>query len=510
MPTANDKRIAKNAVYLYGRMMLTIFVSLYTSRVVLDVLGVSDYGLYNVVAGIVLILGFINGTMSGATQRFISFELGVGDKDKLRRTFSSAMTVHVAIALIVFVLAETIGLWYVNDQLVIAPERMVAANWVFQLSVLAAVATFIQIPYIAAIMAHERMGYFAVVAMTNVVLKLAIILMVKYIATSDNLIFYAALFLLVSWIVAAMYIVYSKLNFEECRWSLHNDGKITRSLLGFCSWDIYGNLAFTMRAQGVLVVLNRFGGTVLNAAGGLCYQVSGTICSFAGSVITAFRPQIVQQYAKGNLPYVLTLLNNCARYALLLLGLLIIPLIIGMDSLLGYWLVEPPAYTAAFCRISLIAVCGELTTSVLSAGVHATGNVKRVSFITGSLYVGELPIMWYLLQWTGNPPIVYCVHLVMIFVIVYVNSWILKVQMHEFQIGRFWWRGVMTPMLILLGGFVVTYFATLGWQLDILHLIGCGLISTAVVAVLSWFFAIDDDLREQFRAKIKLKLKPKR
>lgn len=506
MPSANDKRIAKNTVYLYGRMMLTIFISLYTSRVVLDVLGVSDYGIYNVVGGIVLILGFLNGTMSGATSRFISFELGVGDKLKLRNTFSAALTVHAFIALILLVLAETGGLWYVNHQLVIAPERLVAANWVYQFSILAAVATIFQIPYVAAIMAHESMGYYALVAIANVVLKLAIILIVKYVGGVDNLIFYGALFAVVAWIVAGMYMIYSKRHFAECKWSLHNDGAIVRSLLAFCSWDIYGNLACTSRAQGVLVVLNKFGGTVLNAAGGLCLTVASTISSFAGSITTAFRPQIIQQYAKGNYPYMLQLLNNCARYSLLLLGLLIIPIIIGMDGLLDLWLVEPPQFTSVFCRIALAAVCGELLTGVLSVGVHATGNVKRVSFITGTLYVIELPIMWLLLKITENPPIVYCVHLVMIFVIVYVNSLILKVQLHAFSVTRFWHRGVFTPMLILAVNFAVTYLLSRDWPMDILHLIVIGVISTVIMTTLSWFFAIDDDLRDKVKNKFRTKL----
>jgi O-antigen/teichoic acid export membrane protein len=276
--------------------------------------------------------------------------------------------------------------------------------------------------------------------------------------------------------------------------------------LAFCSWDIYGNLACTSRAQGVLVVLNKFGGTVLNAAGGLCLTVASTISSFAGSITTAFRPQIIQQYAKGNYPYMLQLLNNCARYSLLLLGLLIIPIIIGMDGLLDLWLVEPPRFTSVFCRIALAAVCGELLTGVLSVGVHATGNVKRVSFITGTLYVIELPIMWLLLKITENPPIVYCVHLVMIFVIVYVNSLILKVQLHAFSVTRFWHRGVFTPMLILAVNFAVTYLLSRDWPMDILHLIVIGVISTVIMTTLSWFFAIDDDLRDKVKNKFRTKL----
>ncbi len=506
MPTENDKRIAKNAVYLYGRMMLTIFVSLYTSRVILDVLGVSDYGVYNVVGGIVTILGFLNGTMSGATSRFLSYELGAGNPEKLRKTFSAALTVHAFIALAMVVLAETVGLWYVNHELVIAPERMAAANWTYQFSVLAAVMTIFQIPYVAAIMAHERMGYYALVAMINVFLKLAIVLLVLFVSATDNLTVYASLVFVVAAIVAGMYIIYGRRNFAECRWSLRNDRSIVRSLLKFCSWDVYGNLCFTTRFQGVLVILNRFGGTVLNAAGGLCATVSATINSFAASVVTAFRPQIIQQYAKADYPYMLKLLNNCARYCMLLLGLLIVPLIIGMDALLELWLVEPPEYTAAFCRLALVAVCGELMHTVIGVGIHATGNVIRISFISGSLFLLELPVMWFLLVWTKNPPVIYCVHIAMVFLIVYVDSLILKVQLRQFKVGRFWWRGICSPLLIIASTFAVTFAVTHEWQFNLSRLVAMGLISTSMMAAMSWFFAIDDDVRARLRRKISSKL----
>ena len=507
MPTENDKRIAKNALYLYGRMMLTIFVSLYTSRVVLEVLGVSDYGIYNVVGGIVVILGFLNGTMSGATSRFLSYELGAGDPVKLRKTFSAALTVHAAIALLMLLVAETAGLWYVNTQLVIAPHRMAAANLTYQFSVLAAIMTIFQIPYVASIMAHERMGYYALVAMINVFLKLAIILIVKYAAAADNLPAYSCLVFLVAATVAGMYVIYGRRRFKECRWTLrHNDRGIVRNLLMFCSWDIFGNLCFTTRAQGMLVILNRFGGTVLNAAGGLCATVSATINSFAGAVITAFRPQIIQQYARGNYPYMLTLLNNCARYSLLLLGLLIVPLIIGMDPLLKLWLVEPPRHTADFCRLALIAVCGELLHTVIGAAIHATGNVIRVSFISGSLFLLELPVMWWWLASTGNPPVIYMVHIAMVFLIVYVDSLILKVQLKPFKVGRFWWRGIVSPMLILLASFAVTRAMTPGRDFTLLRLVATGLVSTLMMAALSWCFAIDAETRARLRHKIAVKL----
>ncbi len=497
MSNPNDKRIAKNTMYLYGRMMLTIFVSLYSSRIVLNALGVADYGIYNVVGGIVMLLAFLNGTMSGATSRFMSYALGRGDSDELKATFSAALTVHVGIAVLLLILAETVGLWYVNTRLVIAPERMWAANWTYQMSILASVCTVLQIPYLAAIMAHERMGYYALVALSNSFLKLGIVLIILFFPSTDNLIFYSTLVLAVSLIISAMYIIFSRHRFTECHWQYPRDKTIMKDMLKFCSWDSYGNLCFTARAQGTLVILNRFGGTVLNAAGGLCATVAGTVNSFAGSIITAFRPQIIQQYAKGDIAYMLTLLNNCARYSMLLLGLLIIPLIIGMDSILRIWLIDPPAYTTAFCRIALIAVCGELMHTVIAIGIHATGNVTRISFISGSMFLLELPLMWWLLTFTGNPPVVYTVHLAMIVLIVMADSWILKVQLPQFRIISFWWRGILLPVILMAASFAITYFIVAERTSTIWQLIVMALISSAVLAALTWIFAIDGTMRKK-------------
>lgn len=507
MANSNDKRIAKNAIYLYGRMLLTIFVSLYTSRVVLDVLGVSDYGVYNVVGGIVVILGFLYGTMSGATSRFISYELGAGDPRRLQRTFSAAMTVHFYLAAGVLLVGETLGLWYVNNELVIAPGRLAAANWVYQYSLFASLLTIIQIPYLATIMAHERMGYYAWVAIANVLLKLGAILVVVWVAAADNLSTYAAMIFLGTTIVAAMYIIYAKRHFPECRWSLRNDSSIVKSMLKFFGSDIYGTLCFTTRAQGVLVILNRFGGTVLNAAGGLCATVSGTVNSFAGSIITAFRPQIIQRYAAGEYPYMLSLMSNCARYSLLLIGLLIIPLIIGMDTLLDLWLVEPPRYTAIFCRIALIAVCGELLHTIISIGIHATGKIFRFSLVSGTLFILELPLMWLLLKTTDNPPVVYMVHVAMIFLIILADCWMLKLNFREFHIGRFWRKGILLPMLLIAITFVTTVFIYSEWLREVLSsaflsLVCAGVISTLILAALTFIFAIDGEMRRKLVHKI--------
>ena len=498
-----DRRIARNTLYLYGRMLLTVWISLYTSRIVLERLGIDDYGVYSVVGGIVTILSFLNGTMSAATSRFISYELGTGDLPRLNRTFGASMRVHIALALVVLLLAETIGLWYVNARLVIAPGRLFAANATYQLSVLAAMATIVQVPYSAAIMSHERMDAYAFIAIANVVLKFLAALGIALFASADTLVGYAALMALAAIAVCAMYGIFAARNFPECR-SLHaTDRAITKAMLAFCGWDSYGNLCYTTRSQGTNVVLNWFGGTMLNAACGLTMTVNGTVNSFAGTVVSAFRPQIIKEYAARCYDRMLSLLNNAACYSLLLLGLLVVPIIVEMDALLGIWLVDVPPYTADFCRLSLVAACAELLNTVVAIGIHATGRVFRISFISGTLYLLELPAMWLLLKLTQMPPVVYVLHACAVTGILLVNTLILRRQLPAFRAGRFWWRGVARPGAIVLAAGVcaVAVHVAVGglW----LRLVAVGLTAFAVIGALTWLLILPPDVRKSVMNKLK-------
>ena len=261
----NNKRIAKNTIMLYLRMFLTMVVGLYTSRVVLQTLGVEDYGIYGVVGGIVAMMGFLNASMSGATSRFLTFELGRGDKERLSKTFSSALVVHIIIAVIVFVVAETVGLWFLCYKLVIPENRMVAAHWVYQLSILSSMITITQVPYNSSIIAHEKMDVYAYVEILNVTLKLLIVYLLV-IGNFDKLILYAILMFAVSVIIMMVYRIYCLRRFEECKFRLFLDKDYLKPLLSFSGWDLYGNTDFSVRQQGANFLLNMFYGVVLNAA----------------------------------------------------------------------------------------------------------------------------------------------------------------------------------------------------------------------------------------------------
>lgn len=503
MSTVNDNtRIAKNALYLYGRMLLTVGVSLYTARVVIDVLGIANYGIYNVVGGIVAIFGFINGTMAGATQRFLNYEMGQGDATRLKQTFNSSLLVHIGIALLILLLGETIGLWFVNHKLVIAPGRMFAANVTYQLSLVGAIASVVQIPYMASVMAHERMSFYASVSIVNIVLKLAVALSIAVISILDTLIIYAILMAILSIVVCVIYQIYCIKLFPECRISFKLDKNTLLPLLKFSGWDIYGNLSYTTRLQGTIVILNRFGGSVLNAAGNLTLTVASTITSFAGSVTTAFRPQIIQEYARGNYERMLTLLYNCARYTTLLMGLLIIPIFIELHYLLALWLKEVPEYTMVFCRISLIAAFGELLISITCIGIHATGRIKSLSFISGSLYLLELPAMYWLLEYTGKPPMVYVVHCIFIAMILLTDMLILKHNLSEFSLKKYIGRCVFLPIAIIsIVGLFISWLM-LNFEETFLRVVGTVALEAVLLIMLTYFVVLDSQMRREVHAKI--------
>lgn len=491
----NERRIAKNTLFLYCRMLISVWISLYTSRVILDILGVDDYGIYNIVGGVVAIFGFLNGSMSGATSRFLSFEIGVGDRRKLEMTFSTSFLIHTGIAVALFVLAETIGLWFVNSELVIAPERMAAANWTYQLSIATMMVTIIQIPFTASIMSHEKMDVYAYVSLLNVVLKLVIVLMLVFFPDSDKLVIYAVLFFVVALTVEIIYMVYCLRKFPECRLSFKYDKAILKAMVSFSGWDVYGSLCYTSRLQGSNIILNNFGGTVLNAAGGLAVTVSATLTSFASTVISAFRPQIIQQYARSNYGYMLDMLYNAAKYSCLLMGVLVVPMFIEMDYVLGLWLVDPPEYTSAFCRICLLATCAELVNYVVGIGIHATGRIARISFISGTIYLMELPAMYFLLRSTREPSVVYYVHLVFIYIVLLSNTLILKDQLRAFSAAGFWRKGVAAPMLIIVASAVPAYLVYMEMPESFLRLTAVSVVSAVMLGILTYFFALSGEIR---------------
>ncbi len=290
--SANNKRIAKNTLMLYIRMLLSMVVSLYTSRVVLEVLGVEDYGIYGVVGGVVAMFSFLNSSMAGATSRFLTFEMGRGDEQRLKDTFSSALIIHIGIALVVFILAETVGLWFLNNKLVIPDGRMHAAHWVYQLSILGMFVSVTQVPYNASIIAHEKMDVYAYIELLNVFLKLGIVYLLT-IGNFDKLILYAILVLAVNVLVAVTYRFYCVRYYEESHFRCVLNREVLKPMLGFSIWEILGHFGFTFRTQGTNMVLNMFFGVIINSAVGIATTVQNVLSLFTNNVLVAIKPQII-------------------------------------------------------------------------------------------------------------------------------------------------------------------------------------------------------------------------
>ena len=322
MATSSNKRIAKNTLLLYFRMLLTIAVGLYTSRVVLNTLGVSDYGIYNVVGGIVSMLAFLNSALTAASQRFIAFELGRGDLSKLRKIFCTSVTIHATLAVIIFIIAETIGLWFINTHLNIDANRMVAANWVYQFSIFTFMLTVLSVPYNSCIVAHEHMNAFAYISILEVTLKLLIVYLLLVI-NYDKLTTYGILVFAVALVVQLTYGIYCKRHFEECAYHFILDKKLFKEMFSFAGWSVVGNLGFSFKDQAANVILNLFFGTVINAARGVALQVNGIIAGFSTNFMMALNPQITKQYASGEIESSMKLVYAGSRFSFFYLLLLL-------------------------------------------------------------------------------------------------------------------------------------------------------------------------------------------
>lgn len=397
MPSENTRRIAKNTVMLYIRMLLIMAVTLYTSRVVLNVLGVEDFGIYNVVGGIVVMFSFLNGAMATSTQRFLSFSLGKNDQEQVARVFSMSMTTHISIALIVLLLAETFGLGIFYRYLNIPPERMGAAQWVYQLSVLTFCISIIRVPYNAGIIAYERMSFYAYISIVEVCLKLGMVILLQYLG-SDKLILYALLMALTTGIVTFIYKLYCCKTFSVCRYHYFWDKHLYKELISFSGWSLFGSAANVGVQQGINILLNVFFGVVTNAALGIANQVSSAVSQLVGNFQTAFNPALVKSYASGDYSYFVRLIFQTSRFSYFLLFIIALPLYLCMPFVLKVWLDIVPEYTVVFCRWMLVFVLIDAVSAPLWISVQAIGKIRSYQLLMSALIFLNIPLSWLLLR----------------------------------------------------------------------------------------------------------------
>lgn len=400
-----ENRIAGNTLFLYLRMAVSIAVNLVTVRLLWDTLGVNDYGIYNVVGGIVMLFSFLNSAMVASSQRYISYALGLGDAHRLRLTFSVSVTVHAILAAIVLLLAETVGLHFLNNGMNIPSDRMVAANWVYQCSVIAFLINVISVPYNACIVAHEHMKVFGWLGMLDVILKLLIVIIIA-VLPSDRLITYAILVALVSVCMRLIYGAYCRRHFAECHYRSHRDYNIIREMFAFAGWSFLGNMGFSVRDYGTNIILNLFFNVSVNAAKGMASQIANVFNSFAANFTMAVNPQLTKRYAAGNLQSMLHLLFAGCKYALLLMAMAVIPAAIATKPLLHYFLQNIAPFTEGFLRLALVISMIDCIVSPITTCIQASGRIKLFQILICLIMVANLPLSWLWLSLDANPYVV--------------------------------------------------------------------------------------------------------
>lgn len=404
------KRIAKNTGLLYFRMLLLMVVSLYTSRILLSALGVVDYGLYNVVGGVVVMLGFLQGTMGTASARFITVSLSQGNIDNMRKIFSNIFLINVFIAIIVVVLAETIGLWFLMEKMTIPQERFSASLWVYQFSVLSVAVNIVTVPFNAAIIAHERMGAFAYISLFDAFAKLLIVYLIT-ISPFDRLIFYAFLICLVHIVDILIYDIYCIRRFPEAKVRFMYDKSVMKEIFSFLTWASYGSFVSVGFTQGLNVILNLFFGPSVNAARGIAVQVQNAVVSFTTNFQTAINPQLMKSTAQKNYEDAQKLLVASSKYSFFLLCIFGMPLIVEAPFVLKMWLKDVPDYAVSFCRIMLVISIWSSLANSLRIVNQAEGNIKKFQICECSILLLIMPLSYLALKLWQIPILVFVIHL---------------------------------------------------------------------------------------------------
>lgn len=478
-------------------MFISVIVSLYTSRVVLQTLGVEDYGIYGVVGGIVSMMGFINASMSGATSRFLTFELGRGDFSRLSKTFSSALLVHIIIAVIVLVLAETVGLWFLCNKLVIPEGRMTAAHWVYQLSILSAMLTITQVPYNSSIIAHEKMDIYAYVEILNVSLKLLIVYLLQ-IGDFDKLILYAILMFAVSLIIIMVYRIYCLQKFEECKFHWIWDKEYLKPLISFSGWDLYGNMSVVFFTQGLSMLLNIFFGPALNAANNVSTTVQGTVKAFAFNVIQAFRPQVIKKYAQEDIDAVNQYCIMATQYTLILFSIIAVPFLFKTECILHLWLGLIPEHTVFFLRIVLLGTIFNLANNIVNIPIHACGRMKLFSLVTGSCFMISIPLMYILLKLGGSADMSYLIVLLAYTACFCGSLIILKRNIPDINMTQLFIQGYFKYIVCITPGLLISVWLLYSIRNDFLSFISIFFINTIAICICTFLIIMSKEDRKKF------------
>lgn len=481
----NNKRIASNAFFLYFRMILLMLVSLYTSRVILQSLGAEDYGIYNVVGGIVVMFVFVNYAMTNATQRYITFELGKKDEDRLNKVFCTSLNIHILIASAIFILVETVGCWFLYNKLVIPEERLNAAFWALQFSALSTVVNIISVPYNAMIIAYERMSAFAYISIFDAVCKLLIAFLIG-ITQFDRLIVYAFMLFLISVFDRLIYNIYCNRRFSASHYKYQFDISLTKEMTAFALWSIAGNLAHVAATQGLNMLLNMFFSPIVNAARAVAVQVQTALVHFATNVENAFKPQITKSYAQGEFERLQNLTIASARFSFYTLLLLALPIVIEVNFVLQLWLHDVPEHTNNFFVLIIIISLLDTLSGPLLTIVQATGKIRRYQLTIGGIYICLLPLSYLGLKFYTIPEVVFIINIIVVMILQFAKIQIVCpcINMSRWRYVRFTYLKALFVVVLAAGcTYLPHYFMTEGfWRLIIV-----GMISTTSIIAFTYF-----------------------
>lgn len=504
---SNSRRIVKNTAFLYIRMFLIIGTTLYSSRIVLQELGVSDYGIYNLVGGFVTMLGFFNAAMSSATQRYLSYDIGKGDFGKLKKTFSATLSIHIGIALLGLILAETVGLWYINSKMVFPHEKIYEVNVVYQFSILTFLLSIVQVPYNALIIARERMNIYAYVSILEALLKLSIVFVLIYVVW-NKLIVYSILTFTVAFLIRITYQVYCRREFVESRYRFWYNRQYYMELISYSGWNLFGNIASIAKGQGVNMVLNVFFGTIVNATYGITNQLLSAVNMFVTNFQLAVNPQIVKNYSKGNIKEAHLLISQSSKFSFFLMLLLVAPVLLNTDYILILWLKTPPELTTIFVQLCLINVLIDCLSGSLMIGAQATGNIKWYQIIVGTLVFLNLPISYLVLKLGGEPYSVYFISITISLISLHFRMFFLRKVM-GFNVKDYYSRVILKVFLLcfLAGALIYTIRTYSPYDTGFLLFFIESLVTVAVLSMLILSVGITGDERNFVMELIRKKIK---
>lgn len=505
--TVSNNRIAKNTVLLYARTLFVMIISLFTSRLILQVLGVEDYGVYQVVGGMVAMFAVISQSLSSAISRFITYEIGSENKERLIAVFSTSKVVQLIIAGIVLILGEIIGLWFMHTHMKIPVGRMEAANWVLQFTMISFCINLLNIPYNACIIAHEHMKAFAYISIFESLGKLGICFLLKA-SPIDKLVYYAFLLMALTFGIRAIFALYCRNHFEEYHSPYHFHKLIFKEMFGFAGWSFYTNTNYLLNTQGVNMLINVFFGVTFNAARGLANQVEGAVVQFVNSFTTAINPQITKCYAAGDKVEMYTLVCRGAKFSFFLMYLMALPLIFEADTVMHIWLTVVPEKTVLFVQLSLILGMFDCIGSTSVTACMATGKIKKYSLVIGTLGILEFPLVWIAFAAGGAIELAYYLYIVVKAVVILVRMLLMR-GMVGMSARMYLTRGLLPIVIVAIIAAIPSAIVTMSMQQGYLRLIVSIVVGVLSVGLTALYLGMTKGERTTIKSKAMTVIKEK-